>query len=104
MMTGEREKELMSAAGVLLEARRTNTPIDDLPAAVRPATLEEAYFIQDRLALAYGEIGGGEGRGSSRAGHTGCFPRARGGVALQQSSARGSARCCGRGGGDGVAV
>jgi 2-keto-4-pentenoate hydratase len=58
MMTGEREKELMSAAGMLLDARRTNTPIDDLPAAVRPVTLEEAYFIQGRLALAYGEIGG----------------------------------------------
>src|ERR1700704_5290543 len=61
MMTGEREKELMSAAGMLLEARRTNTPIDDLPPAVRPVTLEEAYFIQDRIALAYGEIGGGKG-------------------------------------------
>ena len=48
----------MTAAGMLLEARRTNTPIDDLPAAVRPVTLEEAYFVQDRLALAYGEIGG----------------------------------------------
>jgi 2-keto-4-pentenoate hydratase len=58
MMTGEREKELMNAAGKLLEARRTNTPIDDLPAAVRPVTLDEAYFVQDRLALAYGEIGG----------------------------------------------
>jgi 2-keto-4-pentenoate hydratase len=58
MMTGEREKELMSAAGMLLDARRTNTPIDDLPAAVRPVTLEEAYYVQDRLALAYGEIGG----------------------------------------------
>src|ERR1700754_5110880 len=58
MMTGEREKELMSAAGMLLEARRTNKPIDDLPDAVRPKTLEEAYFIQGRLALAYGEIGG----------------------------------------------
>src|SRR5258708_32358089 len=61
MMTGEREKELMSAAGMLLDARRTNTPIEDLPEAVRPVTLEEAYFIQDRLALAYGEIGGWEG-------------------------------------------
>ena len=48
----------MRAAGMLLDARRTNTPIDDLPAAVRPVTLEEAYFVQDRLALAYGEIGG----------------------------------------------
>jgi 2-keto-4-pentenoate hydratase len=58
MMTGEREKELMSAAALLLDARRTNTPIDDLPPAVRPTTWKEAYFIQDRLALAYGPIGG----------------------------------------------
>src|SRR5580704_9759645 len=58
MMTGEREKELISAAAMLLDARRTNRPIDDLPAALQPATVDEAYFIQDRLALAYGEIGG----------------------------------------------
>ena len=57
-MTGEREKELMQAAGLLLDARRTNRPIEDLPAGLRPATLDEAYFVQDRLALAYGEIGG----------------------------------------------
>src|ERR1700751_4701155 len=57
-MTGEREKELMSAAGMLLEARRTNKSIDDLPDAVRPKTLEEAYYIQGRIALADGEIGG----------------------------------------------
>src|SRR5262249_802069 len=58
MMTGEREKELMTAAGMLLDARMSNKPIDDLPDAVRPKTLEEAYFSQDRIALAYGEIGG----------------------------------------------
>jgi len=58
MMTGAREQELMSAAAMLLDARRTNTPIDDLPVTLRPVTLEEAYFIQGRLALAYGEIGG----------------------------------------------
>jgi 2-keto-4-pentenoate hydratase len=57
-MTGERENELMQAATLLLDARRTNKPIDDLPAGLRPATLDEAYFVQDRLALAYGEIGG----------------------------------------------
>jgi len=48
----------MSAAGMLLDARGTNTPIDDLPEALRPVSLEEAYFVQDRIALAYGEIGG----------------------------------------------
>jgi 2-keto-4-pentenoate hydratase len=58
MMTGEREEELISAAAMLLDARRTNKPIDDLPDAVRPKTLEEAYYIQGRIALAYGEIGG----------------------------------------------
>jgi 2-keto-4-pentenoate hydratase len=57
-MTGEREKELMQAAGMLLDARRTNRPIDDLPAGLRPVTVDEAYFVQDRLALAYGAIGG----------------------------------------------
>jgi 2-keto-4-pentenoate hydratase len=58
MMTGAREKELMSAAAMLLDARRTNTSIDDLPVAVRPVTLDEANFIQSRIALAYGAIGG----------------------------------------------
>jgi 2-keto-4-pentenoate hydratase len=58
MITGERIKELMSAGAMLLDARRTNSPIDDLPPALRPTTLEEAYLIQDRLALAYREIGG----------------------------------------------
>jgi 2-keto-4-pentenoate hydratase len=57
-MTGERENELMRAGGMLMDARRTSKPIDELPEALRPATLEEAYFIQGRLAIAYGEIGG----------------------------------------------
>lgn len=48
----------MSAADMLLDARRTNTPIADLPADVRPTTLDEAYFVQDRMAWAYDEIGG----------------------------------------------
>ena len=58
MMTGEREKELLSGAAMLLDARRTNTPIDDLPEALRPTTVDEAYYVQSRLALVYGEIGG----------------------------------------------
>ncbi|HXC96327.1 MAG TPA: hypothetical protein VNU92_11540 [Edaphobacter sp.] len=48
----------MSAAGMLLAARRTNTPIEDLPEELRPQALDEAYFVQGRLALAYGETGG----------------------------------------------
>jgi 2-keto-4-pentenoate hydratase len=58
MMTGAREKELMNAGAMLLDARRTDTPIDDLPKALRPVTLDEAYFVQDRLAVAYDAIGG----------------------------------------------
>jgi 2-keto-4-pentenoate hydratase len=48
----------MRAGGMLMDARRTNKPIDQLPEALRPVTLEESYFIQGRLALAFGEIGG----------------------------------------------
>src|SRR5258705_13738942 len=101
MMTGEREKELMSAAGMLLEARRTDTPIDDLPAAVRPVTLEEAYFIQDRLALAYGEIGGGEKGGPSAGGAPRVLPVARGWSAFNNLGLGGESRVCGVGGGGG---
>ncbi len=48
----------MAAAAMLMDARRTNITIDDLPEPLRPVTVEESYFIQGRLALAYGEIGG----------------------------------------------
>jgi len=48
----------MNAGAMLLDARRTNSPIDDLPAALQPVTLDEAYFVQGRLAIAYGAIGG----------------------------------------------
>lgn len=58
MMTGAQERQLISATDMLLDARRTNTPIVDLPVDVRPTTLDEAYFIQDRLAWAYEDIGG----------------------------------------------
>jgi 2-keto-4-pentenoate hydratase len=58
MMTGAQQRQLMNAADMLLDARRTNIPIVDLPVDVRPASLEEAYFVQDRLAWAYEAIGG----------------------------------------------
>lgn len=58
MMTGAREKDLISAADMLLDARRTCKPIADLPKELRPTTLEEAYFIQDRMSWAYERIGG----------------------------------------------
>lgn len=49
---------MMNAADMLLDARRTNQPIADLPTDLRPQTLEEAYFIQDKMSWAYGAIGG----------------------------------------------
>jgi 2-keto-4-pentenoate hydratase len=58
MMTGARERQLINAAAALMDARRTSTPIASLAADVQPTTLEEAYFVQDRLALVYGPIGG----------------------------------------------
>ena len=58
MITAAREQELMNAADLLLDARRTNKPIAELPKEMRPATLEEAYYIQDRMSWAYEDIGG----------------------------------------------
>jgi len=58
MTTGTRESVLLEAANTLLNARRTATPIADLPAELQPASLEEAYAVQDILAEAYGPIGG----------------------------------------------
>lgn len=58
MITAAREKDLIQAADLLLDARRTNTPIADLPKELIPTTLEEAYFIQDRMSWAYEDIGG----------------------------------------------
>jgi 2-keto-4-pentenoate hydratase len=53
-----RQAELLEAANLLLDARRTRAPIVDLPAAVRPAGMDEVYFIQDTLAASFGPIGG----------------------------------------------
>jgi 2-keto-4-pentenoate hydratase len=57
-MTGDRENQLEAAANLLLDARRTNTPIADLPEELRPTNLDEVYAVQDMIAAAYGEIGG----------------------------------------------
>ena len=57
-MTGAREAILLETTDCLLDARRTATPIADLPTELMPANQAEAYFVQDRMAEAYGEIGG----------------------------------------------
>ncbi|MGI4829518.1 MAG: 2-keto-4-pentenoate hydratase [Janthinobacterium lividum] len=57
-MTGEREAVLTQTVDLLLDARRTGRTLDGLPAALTPADTEEIYAVQDRLAAAFGEIGG----------------------------------------------
>ncbi len=58
MITAAREQHMIEAADLLLDARRTFRPIATLPMELRPTTLDEAYAIQDEMAVAYGEIGG----------------------------------------------
>ena len=53
-----RRAELLDAANMLGDARRTKKPILELPQALRPTSETEAFVIQDELALAYGDIGG----------------------------------------------
>ena len=52
MISDARKTDLHSAAELFLEARRTATPIADLPASLQPASLEEAYFVADTMAHA----------------------------------------------------
>jgi 2-keto-4-pentenoate hydratase len=47
-----------SAARLLLNARRTSTPIETLPEACRPETEADAYAIQDAVARQLGELRG----------------------------------------------
>jgi 2-keto-4-pentenoate hydratase len=57
-MTGAREDELLQATDLLLDARRTGERLADLPEGLRPTSIEEVYFVQDRLATSYGPVGG----------------------------------------------
>ncbi len=53
-----RRSELLDAANLLGDARRTKTALLELPQALRPTSEIEAFLIQDELAVAYGEAGG----------------------------------------------
>jgi 2-keto-4-pentenoate hydratase len=57
-MTGDREKDLLAAADLLLDARRTGNRLAELPEALRPTNAKEVDAIQDAVAQGYGEIGG----------------------------------------------
>jgi 2-keto-4-pentenoate hydratase len=58
MLNGTEKDRLYQAGEMLLEARRTLQPIDDLPLGLRPKTLNEAYFIQGVMLQALGKVGG----------------------------------------------
>jgi 2-keto-4-pentenoate hydratase len=58
MITGTREQQLIEAAHLLVNARRTHTPIADLPSDLQPTDLEEVARIHSEIALSFGEIGG----------------------------------------------
>ena len=57
-LSGVDRDRLHQAAELLLEARRTVQPIDDLPPGMAPRTLEEAYYVQDLMLKAIGKAGG----------------------------------------------
>jgi len=57
-MTEARTQQLLKAANLLLNARRSHTPIADLPPDLQPRSLEEAAFVHGIMATAFGPIGG----------------------------------------------
>jgi 2-keto-4-pentenoate hydratase len=57
-MTGLREHALLETVDILLDARRTLTPIADLTGEHLPIDMDEVYFVQDTIATAFGTIGG----------------------------------------------
>src|SRR5665213_124204 len=67
-MTGDRERDLLKAANMLMDARRTGDKLVDLPEELRPVDVEEIYAVHGFLARAYGDIGGWKiGAGSAEA-------------------------------------
>ena len=57
---------ITQAAHLLVEARRTNTPITELPPACLPRDAEEAYAVQDAVAALSGPVRGWKvGQGAS---------------------------------------
>ena len=57
-MTGTQEQTIEVITNALLDARRTNQGLADLPAELQPADMTAVYAVQDGMARAFGEIGG----------------------------------------------
>jgi len=113
-MTGPREDILLQTTNTLLDARRTNHPIPDLPPNLIPLDLSEVAFVQDAVAAAFGPIGGykigapppppppprgrpGRARTPSAGSATPAGGAARPGHAAGRAAAGSSPRGCGRG-------
>lgn len=62
------------AATLLLQARRTGRPLEELPPDVRPQDVGAAYAVQDELAAALGGIGGWKVGAASPTAEPGCSP------------------------------
>ena len=58
ILSGAREAQLLEAVNQLLDARRTDQPLADLPSELQPASLQEVAYIQDTLVHSFGEVGG----------------------------------------------
>lgn len=57
-MDGAREDHLTLIADTLLDARREARPLLSLPPEMVPSSMEEVYAVQDRVAAAFGNLGG----------------------------------------------
>ncbi|HUD22094.1 MAG TPA: hypothetical protein VMQ60_04555 [Acidobacteriaceae bacterium] len=57
-MSEARKEQLTQTAQLLLNARRTHTPIAALPTELQPQSLEEAAYVHGIIIAAFGAIGG----------------------------------------------
>src|ERR1700721_2572517 len=57
-LSAQENDRMRQASELLLGGRRGTPAIETLPEALRPHTLDEAYAIQDIIALALGSVGG----------------------------------------------
>lgn len=73
-MVAVRQEAVERAAARLVEAWREHRTIPEIPADVRPATIEEAYAVQDAVSRALGPVGGWKVGASSPTAEPRCAP------------------------------
>jgi 2-keto-4-pentenoate hydratase len=69
-----RNSAARDAAALLVDAHRSLRPLDRLPEALRPASVADAYEIQDEVSRALGPIGGWKVGMSSPTAEPNCAP------------------------------